>query len=313
MSNDSQKPETQHSGKSTPPSKQPQGNTETDLWDLEDDEEISSTDPAAKTEPSSIPSRRVSESSIQSKKPVERHHEAPISVAEIAQEETPASPGEKEMAEKKESGPETPENGSNTPSEKDETSSQETAPEGPVIKGYLATLTKIEKIGITALVAILALTATLSIIHFSDKVPIKALIAEDLDLPIEGELIKVNSVKTFWREPITGGENPDVVRRGVKLIPVIRMGIEGKSGAIRVLFRNENETVVGDNITRPVEENSNFEISATDGFDDVGMHAAYRTRDSEPWIVQVLEGPSVAAPMEQFRLVFETEISTDMR
>lgn len=305
MSNDSQKPENQPSGKSTPPSKPPQKDTETDLWDLEDDKDISSPRPRQP----SIPSRRSSESPIRSKKPVERDSEATVA-AEKTVKEAP-SPA---ILEDEEKDAETTEEQppSDSPAEKG-ASSETSSPEGSLLKEFLNSLTKIEKIGISVLVAILALTATLSIIHFSNRVPLKPLIAEDLDLPIEGKVIKVTSVATFWREPITEGEDRDVVRRGVKLIPVIRMGIEGKSGAIRVLFRNENGAVVGDNISRPVTKKASLEISATDGFNDIGMHAAYRTGESDRWVVQVLEGPTVNAPMDNFRIVFETEVSTDMR
>jgi hypothetical protein len=43
------------------------------------------------------------------------------------------------------------------------------------------------------------------------------------------------------------------------------------------------------------------------------MHAAYRTGGSDPWIVEILEGPDRAAAREKFKKVLETEISSDMR
>ena len=100
------------------------------------------------------------------------------------------------------------------------------------------------------------------------------MIAEDLDLPIEGKLVEVSSVETYWREPITEDENADVVRRGVKLIPIVRLGIESTSsnlGAIRVLFRDSDGIVIGDNISRSIVNKGSLEISSTDGFSDLGM------------------------------------------
>ena len=178
-----------------------------------------------------------------------------------------------------------------------------------------SSFTKVEKIGITALVSILVLTLTLTLIHFSNNIHIKSAIAEDLDLPIKGELVTVSSVETYWRAPVTEGENIDIVRRGVKFIPVIRLVIEGTSGdsaAIRIFFRDEKGAVVGDSISLPISNKGTMEITATDGFSDIGMYSAYRTGESPRWIIQVLEGQSVNASREKLHTLFETEISTNM-
>ena len=45
----------------------------------------------------------------------------------------------------------------------------------------------------------------------------------------------------------------------------------------------------------------------------MGMHAAYRTGESEPWTVQVFEGPSRNADRKDFSKILETQISTDRR
>jgi len=180
---------------------------------------------------------------------------------------------------------------------------------------FLASLTKTEKIGIFSLATIFLLIATFSVIYSLNILNIKSMYSDDLELPINGKMTLVSSVETYWREPINEGEDADTVRRGVKLIPAIKMDIESiskQSGALRVLFRNEDSVVVGDNISRSIPQKGTLEITATDGFSDLGMHAAYRTGDSPLWTVEVFEGPSVGAPIEEFVTLFETEISTKL-
>jgi len=176
-----------------------------------------------------------------------------------------------------------------------------------------ASFTKIEKISISVLFAALVLGATLAVIHFSNEVPTKPAIAEEIDFPVNGQLIEIKSATTYWREPITTGEDADVVRRGTKLIPVLKLSLHGKPCAIRIFFRNEDGTVIGDALTRMVSGDTELTIPATAGFDDIGMHAAYRTGGSDPWVVQILEGPDRAASREKFKTVLETEVSSDMR
>ena len=186
-------------------------------------------------------------------------------------------------------------------------------PENIQPSGFLRPLSKVEKIGIIALLAILAVAAVFSIIQFRKNIPVEPLIAEKLELPVEGDLITITEAETYWREPVESGENPDVVRRGVKLIPAVRINATSVSGAVRVLFRNDEGSVVGDNITRRISGGERMEIAATDGFNDVGMHAAYRAGETESWTVEVLEGPSTNAPIKKFQLLFKTEVSADMR
>lgn len=137
--------------------------------------------------------------------------------------------------------------------------------------------------------------------------------AEEIDFPVAGNRLTITAAETYWREP-KGGENADVVRRGTKLIPVLDISVEGKkSAAIRIFFRNDQGEVIGDSITRDISGKTTLSIPATAGFDDIGMHAAYRTSESPSWIVQVYESPNANASREQFKKVLETEISTDRR
>ncbi len=283
MSSDSQLPPSSRGDKSDAPLEPRKNNTEMDLWDLDD--EIPSTPPPPKAQRPdlSTPSTPAPEDTpkISLTKP-----EIEPSISDSDFIETLTS-------------------NTNDPEE------QETAP--LELKSYLSSLSLVEKISIIAVVAILSLGATLSIIHFSNKIPIVPLIAKDLELPINGQRISVSSVETYWRKPITSGENADVVRRDAVLIPCLKITLNGSSSAIRVLFRDQDGRLTGDNISRNINGELTIELAATDGFKDSGSHAAYRAEDTGRWKVEVLEGTTEDAPMDQFQPLFETNISPDLR
>ena len=65
------------------------------------------------------------------------------------------------------------------------------------------------------------------------------------------------------------------------------------------------------NNARPIR--TPLQIAATAGFEDLGMHAAYRTGQSKPWTIEVLEAPSESAANAEFKKLFEINISTDRR
>ena len=70
---------------------------------------------------------------------------------------------------------------------------------------------------------------------------------------------------------------------------------------------------MGDAVTRTIKPGAPLQIAATAGFEDLGMHAAYRTGQSKPWTIQVLEGPSETAANAEFKKLFEINISTVRR
>lgn len=174
-------------------------------------------------------------------------------------------------------------------------------------------LTLLEKTSMAAIVVALIITAALAIIHFNKEIPVRFEISEKVSLPVEGNILSVSAFETYWRKPVTQGENPDIVRRGVILIPTINMQVSGKSGAIRVFFRDGEGNLVGDSTTLAISGEKSLTISATDGFSDKSMHASYRTGETSRWIIQILEGPGIDAPIQKFQPLFETEIATDIR
>lgn len=308
MSNTSPSPDSNSPMKSPDIGRSPSEGTELDLWDLDTDleENISAEHSESEKEAVAVelPSRRVTESSIQSRRPTERHIDPPI----VADHNALESATEEEKVETEKSS-ESDDEPATTSQDKQEDSS--TAPASS--KSSSTALTKTEKIGLFILVAILALGATVSIIHFSNKVPTKPVVGESLDLPVEGKLVKITALSTYWREPILTGSEADTVRRGTKLIPVLKISAEAQSASIRVFFRDENGLVIGDPINRTVKGKTELRIPATAGFEDIGMHAAYRTGESQPWLIQILEAENSGAAIEKFKLIVETEISTDVR
>ena len=304
--------------------------TETDLWDLDsDDSDIAPHAESGTGDAGALPSRRTSESNLKSKKPTERK----IDVPAVAPMETAAA---EPKPTKKYKGSQTPTQKSatkkNSPTLDTETNAEPetkaepstdrkdndtTAPDSdasPAEKAPIPSfLTKIEKIAISALFAVLALAATFAIIHFSNRVPTRSPISEKIDYPVNGKLVEIRAASTYWRAPITSGENSDVVRRGTALIPVLKLSLHSKPCAIRVFFRDQDDIVIGDGITREISGITELALPATAGFDEMGMHAAYRTGESEPWTVQVFEGPSRNADRKDFSKILETQISTDRR
>ena len=174
-------------------------------------------------------------------------------------------------------------------------------------------LSGLERIGMLALFAILIVGGGLVYVYSLLRLPTESTRAATHDFPITGEKVVIDAADTYWREPVTEGPDADTFRRGTRLLPVIELRIAGGSGAVRVLFRNEDRLVIGDAVTRTVDGATTLRIAATAGFDDLGMHAAYRTGGSKPWTAEVFEAASVNSPGREFKRLFEMDISTARR
>jgi hypothetical protein len=174
-------------------------------------------------------------------------------------------------------------------------------------------LSKVERIGLISLLLLLLGVGASIFISSIRGLPSESTKAKSNDFPIEGRHFVVKSASNYWRVPITEGPGADTARRGTRLLPVLKAAVSGGPAAIRVLFRNEDRAVVGDVVTREVQGDELLKIAATAGFDDVGMHAAYRTGGSKPWTIEVYEAPSVDSPSKDFRKLFEMNVTTDRR
>lgn len=174
-------------------------------------------------------------------------------------------------------------------------------------------LTKLERIGLIVLL-VLVLGGGGSVFFLTlTRLPGEKSAAGVNDFPIKGSHITANSAVTYWRKPITEGPVQDTVRRGTELLPVLELKVAGGPAAVRVLFRNEDRAAVGDAVSRAVTGEGVLIIPATAGFDDPGMHAAYRTGESKPWMIEVHEAASLDAAGRDFKKLFEINISTDLR
>jgi hypothetical protein len=174
-------------------------------------------------------------------------------------------------------------------------------------------LSRIERIGLIALLSLLVAGGLATIMFSLIRLPTESARVKTNDFPIRGAMVEVGSAISYWRAPITDGSSPEIVRRGTKLLPVLELQIGGGSGAVRILFRDENRTAVGDAVTHAVRGAGTLIIPATAGFDDFGMHAAYRTGGSKPWTIEVFEAASETAAGKDFKTLFEMNISTDRR
>ena len=308
--------------------------TEKNLWDLDsDNSDIAPHAESGTGDAGALPSRCTSESNLKSKKPNERKIDVPAvaPMEAVVAEPKPTknykgsqTPTQKLAAKRNSPTLDTetkaepePEPETKAEPSTDRKDNDTTAPDSdasPAEKAPIPSfLTKIEKIAISALFAVLALAATFAIIHFSKRVPTRSPFSEKIDYPVNGKLIEIRAASTYWRAPITSGENSDVVRRGTALIPVLKLSLHSKPCAIRVFFRDQDDIVIGDGITREISGLTELALPATAGFDEIGMHAAYRTGESEPWTVQVFEGPSRNADRKDFSKILETQISTGRR
>jgi len=170
-------------------------------------------------------------------------------------------------------------------------------------------LSTMERTGMIALTVLLLVGGLFIYFHSIHKLPTESTRAGSGDFPIKGSKINVESATSYWRPPIDDGPNPETFRRGTELLPVLVLKIAEGRGDIRVLFRNEERETIGDAVTRTIQGAGTVEIPATAGFDDIGMHAAYRTGGSKPWTVEVLEADSG----KDVKRLFEINISTDRR
>jgi hypothetical protein len=174
-------------------------------------------------------------------------------------------------------------------------------------------LNRIERIGLALLVLLLLAAGTVFYFNTLQQLPAGSGRVEPSDFPIQGAKVEALSALSYWRKPITSGPSADTVQRETLLIPVAEFTTRGGPATLRIFFRNEYRDLVGDVLTRSVQGEEKLVITATAGFDDLGKHAAYRTRQTEPWTIEVLEAPPGNPSAADFKRLFEMNIGTDLR
>jgi len=174
-------------------------------------------------------------------------------------------------------------------------------------------LSKIERIGLIALLVLLVGGGATIFLGSLNRLPMEAIKAESTDFPIKGERVTISSATSYWRAPIVDGPDADIFRRGTELLPVLELSASGGPALIRIFFRDQDGATIGDAMTRKIDGEGVLKIPATAGFDDPGMHAAYRTGESKPWTVQVWEITSGDVSSGKSEKLFEMNVSTDRR
>jgi len=299
---------------------------EQDLWDLGDDDDVLSKD-ASITLPEkkeTAPKSPIKTREISSKKQVGEPLDEPVK-AMVATAKSPTKGDFDDLdGDKSTPSPKRPvERAAPTPVEKtvpppeeeeeDEFNPHAAADATPVSLRPALGLSKLERIGLIGLVVIILVGGIWFIAQSLGGLPKESALNQKPEFPIKGKLVTLTGVVTFWREPIEQGENADTVRRGTELLPVANLMLEGGPAAIRIFFVNADGSYVGDPVTRSFSGKSSIEIPATAGFDDRGMHAAYRTGLSNPWSIEIHEAPSINSPSEAFTKILKMTISPDRR
>jgi hypothetical protein len=232
---------------------------------------------------------------------------APAAERVAVDEVVPLEPAGEETA------PETPPPVASLISEQDEFSPRIREDAEPVsLRPHLG-LSKVERIGLAALLGVLMIGGGVVYFKTIHRLPAGSGSFEENDFPVKGANLTIVSAVSYWRAPITDGAYVEIVRRGTQLVPVVDLTVRGGPAAVRVFFRDGDGTVIGDAVTRSIQAGGALEVAATAGFEDVGMHAAYRTGQSKPWTVQVYEAPSENSPGPAFKKLFEMNVSTDRR
>jgi hypothetical protein len=171
-------------------------------------------------------------------------------------------------------------------------------------------LSSLERIGFVVLTLLLLGAGVYFVMFPLNHLPMESHLKVN-HFPIKGQQFSILSAESYWRTPVTTGDHPDVVRRGTVLIPVILLKTGHGTGAIRIVFRNEDKNSVGDVLTQSVKSDETIEIAGTAGFNDFGIYAGYRTGDMKPWMIEVYEASSVDASPDSFKKLFKLPVSTD--
>lgn len=172
-------------------------------------------------------------------------------------------------------------------------------------------LSNVERIGLIGLLVILMGGAVVVFLLSLRPLAGQKSKSESTDFPIKGSKVTIISGTSYWRSPIVEGAAADAFRRGTVLLPVLELAVTGGPADIRVFFRDEAGKIVGDAMTRTINGDGVLKIAATGGFDDPGMHAAYRTGASKPWTIEVRETATGAVSDGESTKLFEMNISTD--
>ena len=170
--------------------------------------------------------------------------------------------------------------------------------------------TEIEKIFIGSLLAVLVGLTVWGGYTYVGAAPNCNLAEYKEDFPVQGESITIESVETWWREPVRDGGDPDVgVVVEARLIPCASIKISGgETSTLQVSFRDGEDQLIGDILNLSVS-NGKFEngsnealVYATDGFTNPTTINPYVNQDIAPWTLAIVESADGAEPIVKTRI-----------
>jgi hypothetical protein len=175
------------------------------------------------------------------------------------------------------------------------------------------TFTTTDWIGLAVLFVLLAGAGAFAFSKSIAKLPTKSIYDHDLKFPIKGQHLNLTAATSYWRAPNTHGASNESVRAGTVLIPVLELTSSSGPAAVRVMYRDENDKIIGDIVSRSIVSGQKIVIPATAGFDDRGLHAAYRAGQAKRWTIEILEASSEKASSSEFKKLIEFPVSTELR
>lgn len=181
---------------------------------------------------------------------------------------------------------------------------------GPRISGA-------ERIALIATAVVLMGIAIWAVANFFRNTHTTRYGADAPDFPVAARFSTVRAAETYWRGVRRDGEQADVARTEVEILPAVEVALsQSGTGALRVIFRDASGDFVGDAITRSFANGrfddsgaSEVEFAATDGFEDESGFNAYRIDPDQRWHIEILEGPSAAARGSEFQSIMTLPVS----
>jgi hypothetical protein len=223
----------------------------------------------------------------------------PVPTAEVVAEASPSEPVAAVPAAPEKSDPE---------------SAQEPLPQTSADKPKVSLiprmgLSKFESLGLAVFGGLLLVVGGVVYFNTVHRLPREVENVESADFPIAGSHVTLQAVESHWREPILEGPDADTFRRDTVVLPEVLVTASGKAGALRLFFRDGEGKAVGDAVTRTVHPGEKTRFTATAGFEDQGMLAAYRIGKGKRWTIDVWEAPSEQST--EFRKLFTMNVSSD--
>jgi hypothetical protein len=172
----------------------------------------------------------------------------------------------------------------------------------------------VEKLSMIAVLLLLVGLFFWGLKNVYSEAPEGELVVFTTDFPVAGEKVTIESLETWWREPVRSGDEVDVgVVIEAELIPCARIQLqEGGSTTLQVSFRDAEDNLIGDTINLTVEngrfarsDSPEVTIHGTDGFQDAAMINAYVQQDIDPWSLVIVEAEGDEEPIVKARISAE--------